>query len=88
MAVMWFLQRYWRLVLLLLVILLSYRCNKSVLYGTFPTRLKYATVNPLLKKGDKENVANYIPISLLTLFSKVFYKLYDRLLKLIETNNV
>ena len=37
-----------------------------MLSETFPTRLKYATVKPLLKKGDKENVANYKPVSLLT----------------------
>jgi Notch-like protein len=51
---------------------LSYICNKAMLSGTLPTRLKYATVKPLLKKGDKENLANYRPISLLTSFSKVF----------------
>ena len=49
---------------------LSYICNKSMLSGTFPTRLKYAIVKPLLKKGDKENVASYRPISLLTSFSR------------------
>jgi len=60
-----------------------------VLSGTFPTRLKYTTVKPLLKKGDKGNVANYRSISLLTSFSKVFEQIiYDRLLKHIETNNV
>jgi len=56
---------------------------------TFPPRLKYTTVKPLLKKGDKENVANYRPISLLTSFSKVFERIiYDRLLKHIEMNNI
>jgi hypothetical protein len=49
----------------------------------------YAVVKPLLKKGDRENVANYRPISLLTSFSKVFEKIiYDRLLKHIKTNNI
>jgi hypothetical protein len=68
---------------------LSYICNKSMLSGTFPTRLKYAIVKPLFKKGNKEKVANYRPISLLTSFSKVFEKIiYDRLLKCIETNNI
>jgi len=68
---------------------LSYICNKSTLSGTFPTRLKYAIVQPLLKKGDKENVVNYRPISLLPSFSKVFEKIiYYRLLKHIETNNI
>jgi hypothetical protein len=68
---------------------LSYICNKSMLSGTFPTKLKYAIVKPLLKKGDKENIANCRPISLLTSFSSVFEKIiYDRLLKHIETNNI
>ena len=54
---------------------LGYICNKSMLSGTFPTRLKYAIVKPLLKKGDKENIANYRPISSLTSFSKVFERI-------------
>jgi len=49
---------------------LSYICNKSMLSGTFSTRLKYAIVKPKLKKGHKENIASYS--SLLTSFSKVF----------------
>jgi len=45
-------------------------------------------VRPLLKIGNRKNVANYRPISLLTSFSKVFEKIiYNRLLKHIETNN-
>jgi hypothetical protein len=57
--------------------------------GTFPTRLKYAIVKPLLKKVDRGNIANCRPISLLSLFSKVFKKIiYDRLLQHIETNNI
>jgi len=46
-----------------------------MLSGTFLTRLKYAIVKPLLKKGDKENVANYRQISLLISFSKVFERI-------------
>jgi hypothetical protein len=42
-----------------------------------------------LIKGDKENIANHRPISLLTSFSKVFERLiYDRLLKHIENYNI
>ena len=60
-----------------------------MLSGTSPTRLKYAIVKPLLKKWDKENVANYRPVSLPASFSKVFEQIiYDRLLKHIETNNI
>ena len=62
---------------------------QSILSGNFPTRLKYSIIKPVYKKGDRENVANYRPISLLTAFSKVFEKIiYDRLLKHIETNNI
>ena len=48
--------------------------------GVFPDRLKYATVKPIHKKGNPQDLANYRPISLLTTFSKVFEKLiYTRL---------
>jgi hypothetical protein len=56
---------------------------------TFPTRLKYSVVKPLFKRGDREKMANYRPISLLTPFSKVFKKIiYQRLLQHINFNNV
>jgi hypothetical protein len=32
---------------------LTYICNKSVLTGILPERLKYSTIKPLYKKGDK-----------------------------------
>jgi hypothetical protein len=42
--------------------------------------LKYSVVKPLFKKGDKKDIQNYRPISLLTSFSKIFEKLiYVRL---------
>ena len=40
--------------------------------GIFPTRLKFAEVTPIFKKGDKNATFNYRPISLLTSFSKIF----------------
>jgi len=68
---------------------LNYISNKSILSGTFPTRLKYSIIKPVYKKGDRDNVANYRPVSLLTAFSKVFERIiYDRLLQHIETNNI
>jgi Notch-like protein len=68
---------------------LNYICNKSIRSGTFPTCLKYFIVKPLFKEGDRENMANYRPISLLTSFYKVFEKMiYERLLQHIKDNNI
>ena len=57
----------------------QHRCTlMSLNCGTFPTRFKRANVISVYKKGDKRNVCNYIPISLLPLFSKHFEKvMYD-----------
>jgi ribosomal protein S17 len=55
---------------------LTYICNKSLSSGIFPGRLKYAVV----KKGDKANISNYRPISLLRSFAKVVEKImYNRI---------
>ena len=53
---------------------LAFIFNKFIIMGVFPERLKYATVIPLHKKGDVPNMANYRPVSLLPVFSKVFEK--------------
>jgi hypothetical protein len=50
---------------------LAYICNKSFSTGVFPTRLKYSEIIPLFKNGDKTDMMNYRPTSLLTSFSKV-----------------
>jgi len=59
---------------------LTYISNKSISLGVFPDRLKYAVVKPSFKKGDKNNISDYRPISLLSSFSKVFEKaMYNQL---------
>jgi len=51
---------------------LTYICNKSISLGIYPDHLKYAVVQPIFKKGDRSNITNYRPISMLSSFSKVF----------------
>ena len=68
---------------------LSYIYNYSLHTGIFPDRLKTAVVKPLHKKGDKFNISNYRPISLLPTFSKIFEKaMYSRLNQHLYTNNI
>jgi len=54
--------------------LLSHVCNKSILTGAFPDRLKYLIVKSLYKNGNRSSISNYRPISLLPVFSKVLEK--------------
>lgn len=70
-----------KLVLPLFVLFHVDICNQSLLLRIFPLRLKYSVVAPLYKKGDKNNLAKYRPILLLTSFSKVFdMVLYERIM--------
>jgi len=68
---------------------LTYICNSIFNNGIFPDRLKYAVVTPVYKKGSKQNISNYRPISILPSFSKVVEKLiYNRLYKHFEINDI
>jgi hypothetical protein len=60
----------------------SFLCNKVLFEGIFPNRLKYDTIVPIHKKGDKNLVSYYRPIFILTSMNKIFEKvMYNRLLK-------
>jgi hypothetical protein len=68
---------------------LNYVCNRALLTGVFPDRLKYVTVRPLFKKGNKDDVNNCRPISILTSFSKIFEKVMQtRLVEHLNDNNI
>ena len=58
--------------------------NESITLGIFPEKLKCAKVIPIHKKGAHTDPSNYRPISLLSVFGKlfeklIFYKLYEHL---------
>ena len=47
----------------------------SIQQGIFPDSLKITKVTPIFKSGDKNNLSNYRPISILPVFSKVLEKI-------------
>jgi len=66
-----------------------YICNKIFSSAIFPGKLKYAVIKPLFKSGDRSDVSNYRPISLIPAFSKVFEKvLYVRKKQHLIHNNI
>lgn len=73
--------------------ILAYILNNSFRYGIFPDLLKLSKVIPVHKKGDKDQLDNYRPIALLSIFAKVFEKaMLNRLLSFLNkyellTNN-
>ena len=51
----------------------------SIQQGIFPDSLKIAKVTLILKSSDKDNISNYLPISILPVFSKVLESImYNR----------
>ena len=50
---------------------LAYICNLSLFMSEFPLDWKAAKVTPIHKSGDKANVDNYRPISVLSIVSKI-----------------
>ena len=49
--------------------------NYTFLLGIFPASLKIAKILPIYKSGDKSDVSNYRPISILSPISKILEKL-------------
>ena len=64
---------------------IAYIINKCIEQGVFPNQLKSAEVIPVFKKGDKLQITNYRPISLLSPFSKIFERhLHNEITKFIN----
>lgn len=64
---------------------IAHLINLSVVNCRFPNTLKKATVLPVFKKNNREDIVNYRPISLLSVFSKVFERIiFDRMFNFID----
>lgn len=58
---------------------LTYICNLNICNSIFPDKFKTAIVILLYKNGDRQNVNNYRPISMLCNFSKILEKIIKKL---------
>jgi hypothetical protein len=68
---------------------LTFIINKILSSGVFPDRLKFSEVIPIFKKGSKTELANYRPVSLLPVFSKIIEKIiYKRLYNYLCEHNL
>ena len=57
--------------------------------GIFPDHWKKGNIVPTFKKGDKQNIKNYRPVSLLPNCSKILQRMiYDNMLKYFSDNNL
>lgn len=68
---------------------LSDSINKSFIHNTFPDKLKIARITPIYKSGDKTDISNYRPISVLPIYSKIYERsMYTRLQSYVRINNI
>uniref|UniRef100_A0A1B6LII1 Reverse transcriptase domain-containing protein n=1 Tax=Graphocephala atropunctata TaxID=36148 RepID=A0A1B6LII1_9HEMI len=71
------------------IVPLQHIINLSFQSGEFPTKLKIAKIHPLHKKGSKNEVENFRPISLISTFSKILEKLaLSRLFNHLDNNHL
>jgi len=63
--------------------------SPSVQTGKYPSKLKHAKLIPTYKGDDETDPSNYRPISLLSVFNRIFEKImYNRLKSYIEDNEL
>ena len=68
---------------------LSQIFNISLTTKCYPDSLKFAKVAPVYKGGDKDNLDNYRPISVLPTVARVFEKLiHEQMIKYFESNDL
>lgn len=63
--------------------------NLSMDQGYFPDALKLCIVKPLFKKGDQVKIENYRPITLISIFSKIYEKVvYKSISNFVNSNGL
>lgn len=68
---------------------LAYICNLSLQTSVFPHDWKRAKVTPIYKDGDKADVSNYRPISVLPIISKIIERaVHNQLYNFFTKNNI
>jgi exonuclease III len=60
-----------------IVPVITHLINLSINLGTFPISLKKSLITPVYKSGDRDDVSNYRPISVLPAVSKIFEKIIN-----------
>lgn len=69
--------------------IISHLANLCFRKGIFPTLLKKSIVTPVYKIGNKKDISNYRPISVLSVISKVIERLINsRLTGYLEIFNI
>ena len=64
-------------------------CNLSLLSGSVPDAMKIAKITPIHKAKETNNLNNFRPISILSVFSKILEKIvYDQLSYFVNENNL
>ena len=64
-------------------------CNLCIEDGIFPSILKFGKISPVFKKGSKDKIENYRPISVLPIFGKMFEKiLYKPVYSFVTSKNI
>ena len=73
--------------LIVLIPQLSHIFKQSILTGKFPDKWKIGTIVPIFKGGNKEDVSNYRPVSLLPITGKIFEKiLHYQIINFLDEN--
>ena len=68
---------------------LAYICSLSMFTSTFPSEWKKAKVTPIYEDGDKSDVSNCRPISVLPILSKILERaVHDQLYNYLTCNNI